>query len=84
MTALNGSMPKDPKLAKARLAQTRPSLTRGDEVLVEFPGVRPYTGRVDAVKPSLESGWWVDVRRSDGMSDVVPASRVRPKPNGRR
>ena len=44
----------------------RPILQRGDRVRVEEAGITPWFGTVNSVKPSKESGWWVDVER-DGV-----------------
>jgi len=44
----------------------RPKLERGDRVQVIEQGITPWTGTVNAVKPSKVSGWWVDVDR-DGV-----------------
>ena len=44
----------------------RPTLKRGNRVRVEEQGIAPWFGTVNAVKPSKESGWWVDVDR-DGV-----------------
>ncbi len=43
----------------------KPDLQRGDRVTVTEEHIRPWTGTVNAVKPSKESGWWVDVDRDD-------------------
>ena len=41
----------------------KPDLKRGDRVTVTEEGITPWYGTVNAVKPSKESGWWVDVDR---------------------
>lgn len=41
----------------------RPELERGDRVEVQEEGIQPWSGTVNSVKPSKESGWWVDVDR---------------------
>jgi hypothetical protein len=41
----------------------RPTLERGDRVQVTEEGITPWFGIVNSVKPSKESGWWVDVER---------------------
>ncbi len=43
----------------------RPQLERGDRVQVFEEGIQPWSGTVNSVKPSKESGWWVDVDRDD-------------------
>jgi hypothetical protein len=53
------------KTAKIELPE-RPALERGDQVRVLEVGITPWVGTVNAVKPSSESGWWVDVYR-DGV-----------------
>lgn len=44
----------------------RPELQRGERVVVTEEGIAPWRGIVNAIKPSKESGWWVDVDR-DGV-----------------
>jgi hypothetical protein len=73
---MRAAMPKDEKSAKQRLAETRPDLERGDEVVVEENGIRPWNATVVGVKPSLVSGWWVTLRDDRGEW-AMPAERVR-------
>jgi hypothetical protein len=56
----------------------RPALERGDRVTVTEEHIRPWTGTVNSVKPSKESGWWVDVARDDGiiMSICLQGTKV--------
>lgn len=54
------------KVGVIRIAGERPELERGDRVTVYEPGITPWKGTVNSVKPSKESGWWVDVDR-DGV-----------------
>lgn len=54
----------------------RPIISRRDRVRVDEQNIRPWFGTVLSVKPSRKSGWWVDVRRDDGMCMCVPADRV--------
>jgi len=58
-------LPHDPKSAKQRLEETLPVLRVGDA----FAG-----GTVIAIKPSLQSGWWLEVRDEDGMVKTYPAA----------
>jgi hypothetical protein len=44
----------------------KPDFKRGDRVEVFELGIAAWMGTVNAVKPSKESGWWVDVDR-DGV-----------------
>jgi hypothetical protein len=38
---------------------------KGDRVEILEAGIRPWQGRVAALKPSFVTGWWVDVVRDD-------------------
>ncbi len=66
----------------------RPELQRGDRVLVREQGIQPWTGTVNAVKPSKVSGWWVDVDRDDvgvwsiclKTTDLEVVSQAAPRP----
>ena len=70
-------MPKDLKAAKALLAETKPDLKIGDHVEVQHTrGL--WTGGVRSIKPSLQSGWWLEVRQDGSrLTYTVPAERAR-------
>jgi hypothetical protein len=53
-------------MSKQKVLQERPELQRGDRVVVTEQGIEPWSGTVQAVKPSSVSGWWADVDR-DGV-----------------
>jgi len=54
-----------------------PDFQRGDRVTITLPGIAPWTGVVTAIKPSSESGWWLDIRDDrDGMTQQVAAAVV--------
>jgi len=57
-----------PERAKAKEPQAPPPrFSRGDMVLITEQGITPYPGKVTEVKWSHVSGWWVGIRREDGM-----------------
>jgi hypothetical protein len=45
-----------------------PDLQRGDTVRVSLENIRPWDGVVTAIKPSSESGWWIDVKDEEGWT----------------
>jgi len=54
-----------------------PDFQRGDRVTITLPGIAPWTGVVTAIKPSSESGWWLDIRDDrDGMTQQCQADIV--------
>lgn len=60
---------------------TRPSLDRGDRVVVHQAGITDYAGTVQAVKHSGPTKtWWLEVELEDGMTWSVPASHVTKMP----
>lgn len=62
-----------------KVLEHEPALhSRGDEVVVDEPGIRPWTGVVTAVKHSPVSGWYVEIRRGDEGTYVMPAHVVHP------
>ena len=54
-------------MSKTKEAPPPPRFSRGDPVLIIEQGIRPYPGEVKEVKWSHVSGWWLGVRREDGM-----------------
>jgi hypothetical protein len=53
-----------------------PDFQKGDTVRVALENIRPWEGVVTAIKPSSESGWWIDVVDEDGMTQQCQASVV--------
>lgn len=54
----------------------RPELVVGDRVTIETDA-GSWEGTVTALKTSLESGWWVEVRGANGLTWTVPAAMAR-------
>lgn len=68
--------PKVPAKESA-MEEPRPDINRGDQVLVTEENISPWTGEATAVKPSVKSGWYIEVRRNDdGMTWSIPSRHV--------
>lgn len=60
-----------------KLIRTPQPFHGGEVVVIDEPGIRPWTAKVEGVKWSHVSGWWVEVRREGEPGVwVMPLARV--------
>lgn len=63
---------------RAEMESTRPSLERGDVVVIHQSGISDKRGEVQSVKYSGPTKvWWAEVRlEEDGMTWAVPSTYI--------